>query len=104
MWKSMKFISSAIIVVAVLVSPLLVDGCAGAQEYTLTISVSGPGTASPVTSTHQPGTEVTIAAKASKGCEFVNWTGDVDTVADVNARITTITMDGDYSITANFAE
>ncbi len=33
---------------------------------------------------------------------FVNWTGNVSTVANVNAAVTTITMDGNYSIRANF--
>jgi len=33
---------------------------------------------------------------------FVDWTGDVGTVANVNAATTTITMNGDYTITANF--
>ena len=34
---------------------------------------------------------------------FVNWTGNVGTIANANAASTTITMNGDYSITANFA-
>jgi polyhydroxybutyrate depolymerase len=36
--------------------------------------------------------------------EFVNWTGDVSTVADVNSATTTITItpDDDYEIVANF--
>ena len=41
-------------------------------------------------------------AEAAEGFRFVNWTGDVETVADVNSASTTITMNGDYSITANF--
>ena len=41
-------------------------------------------------------------AVSSTGYRFVNWTGDVDTVADVNAAATTINMKGDYSIMANF--
>ena len=38
----------------------------------------------------------------SEGYRFVEWTGDVGTIADVYAATTTITMNGDYSITANF--
>jgi hypothetical protein len=45
-----------------------------------------------------------IAAEAEEDYHFVEWTGDVDTVADVYAASTTITMNGDYSITANFGE
>jgi hypothetical protein len=45
---------------------------------------------------------VGIAAEADGNYRFVKWTGDVGTVADVYAASTTITMKGDYSITANF--
>ena len=47
---------------------------------------------------------VNLVAEAAEGFRFVNWTGDVETVADVNSASTTITMNGDYSITANFEE
>jgi len=38
------------------------------------------------------------------GYQFVKWSGDVDTIGNVNAHLTTITMQGSYSITANFEE
>jgi uncharacterized protein YkwD len=41
---------------------------------------------------------------AASGYHFVDWTGDVGTVANVNAASTTITMNGAYSITAVFEE
>jgi len=41
-------------------------------------------------------------AEAEQDYRFVEWTGDVGTIADVYAAETTITMKGDYSITANF--
>jgi len=47
---------------------------------------------------------VGLAVEADEGYQFVEWSGDVDTVADVYAASTTITMNGDYSITANFEE
>jgi len=53
-------------------------------------------------STHQDGAVVYLVAESEDGYSFVEWTGDVDTVDDVNAAETTITMQGDYSITANF--
>ena len=54
------------------------------------------------TFTYAEGTQVNLGAYC-RGCnEFVNWTGDVDTVADAYDTDTTITMYGDYSITANF--
>jgi hypothetical protein len=45
------------------------------------------------------GTLVPIVAEPSANYAFVNWTGSV---ADVNSADTTITMDANYSITANF--
>jgi uncharacterized repeat protein (TIGR02543 family) len=53
--------------------------------------------------TYKPGTVVNLVASPAGGYRFVNWTGDVGTVANVSAAATTITMKGDYSITANFA-
>ena len=55
------------------------------------------------TFTRDAGTVVNLVAEAEEGYYFVKWTGDVDTIADVNAATTTITMNGDYTITANFA-
>ena len=85
-------------------------GCGGQEtpevtEYNLTISsteggsVTNPGEG---TSTHDEGEVVDLAADAEDGYEFVNWTGNVDTIYDVNAASTTIVMNDDYSITANF--
>jgi hypothetical protein len=45
---------------------------------------------------------VGLAAEAEEDYRFVEWTGDVGTIADVHTASTTITMNGDYSITANF--
>jgi len=50
------------------------------------------------------GTVVNLTAEAEDGYHFVNWTGDVSTIAEVNSRTTNITIQGAYSITANFAE
>ena len=87
-----------------------VIGCGGekvpeATEFTLTISstaggsVTNPGEG---TFTYEDGTLVNVVAEPEAGYYFVNWIGDVDTIANVNAVATTITMDGSYSITANF--
>ena len=48
------------------------------------------------------GTEVSLVAKPDEGRQFANWSGDVDTIDNVDAAQTTITMDSSYSITANF--
>jgi len=62
-------------------------------------SVSKPGEGIFI---HFAGTKVILVAEPDEGYQFVNWTGDVDTIADVNAAETLITMDGSYSIIANF--
>jgi len=77
------------------------------KEYDLTISstaggsVTAPGDG---TFTYIPGTGVNLVAEAEEGYRFVNWTGTVDTIADVEDASTTITMDDNYSITAHFEE
>ncbi len=63
-------------------------------------SVTDPGEG---TNTYDDGTVVALLAVPAGNFEFVNWSGDITTIANVNAAGTTITMDGDYSVTANFA-
>ncbi len=53
---------------------------------------------------YDTGTVVDLAAVAEDGYYFVNWSGDVGTVANVFAAATTVTVDADYSIVANFAQ
>jgi hypothetical protein len=74
-------------------------------SYDLTVaSTDGGVVTSPGedTFTYDCGTLVALVAAAEEGYYFVNWSGDVDTIANINAPTTTITMMGDYSITANF--
>jgi hypothetical protein len=52
--------------------------------------------------TYDGGEVVNLVAKANKGYQFVNWAGNVHTIADVNTASTTITMNDDYSVIANF--
>jgi len=54
------------------------------------------------TFTYDCGTVVDLVATPASGYRFVNWTGNVGTIANVSAASTTITMNGHYSITANF--
>jgi uncharacterized repeat protein (TIGR02543 family) len=76
-------------------------------EYSLTItsteggSVTTPGEA---VFTYDEETVVRLVAEAGEGYRFVNWTGNVGTIADVNAAITTITVNDDYAISASFEE
>jgi len=77
-----------------------------AYLQTLTISSTGGGsvrTPGEGTFTYDSGTEVELAAVTGFFHHFDEWTGDVGTIADVNSATTTITMNGDYSITANFS-
>ncbi|GAG56085.1 unnamed protein product, partial [marine sediment metagenome] len=75
-------------------------------QYNLTItstaggSVTTPGEG---TFTYNSSEVVALVAAADTGYSFVNWTGNVGTIADVNSATTNITMSGNYSITANFA-
>ena len=50
------------------------------------------------------GQTVNLVAESEEDYKFVRWTGDVKTIDDVHAAETTITMNGDYSITASFKE
>jgi len=95
----------------------------GAIEYTLTISSTeggdsscvpsigctcGEGTGSsgglpvPEECVCTEGTEVTIVATPDPDYRFIGWTGDVETISNVTADTTTITMNGDCQVTANF--
>ena len=51
---------------------------------------------------YDEGTTVDLVAAPDAGYRFVEWTGDVNTIADVNAASTNITMNGSCSIMANF--
>ena len=83
-------------------------GCAGEEmaKYNLAISSTEGGsvtTPGEGTHTYEAGMVVDLVAEPDEAYHFVNWTGDVSTVANVNSASTTITMNDDYSITANFA-
>jgi hypothetical protein len=79
-------------------------GLTGTRDLTISStaggSVTSPGEG---TFTYDVLTVVNIVAEAEDNYHFVNWTGDVEAIANVDAALTTITIYGDYSITANFA-
>jgi chaperone required for assembly of F1-ATPase len=62
-------------------------------------SVAEPGAGMHI---YKAGEVVFLVAEAEEDYQFVKWTGDVDAISDVDAATTNITMDGSYSITANF--
>jgi len=70
-----------------------------ANAYTLSISAAnGAVTASPSQATYTHGEVVTLTATPSTGYSFSSWSGD----ASGTAGSTTVTMDGDKSVTAAF--
>jgi len=76
-----------------------------AYLYTLEISSTGGGSVvipGEGTFTYEPGTKVDLIAITDTFYNFVQWTGDVGTITDVNSAATNITMNDDCSIMANF--
>jgi hypothetical protein len=96
----------AFLITAVLMVALA--GCAAAAvQYSLTISNTEGGevtTPGEEITTYYDGEVVSLIAVAENGYRFVEWTGNVSTIADVDAAATTITMNDNYSIVANFYE
>jgi hypothetical protein len=81
-------------------------GCTQPVQYNLTISTTEGGeitTPGHGTFSYEEGTVVPLVAFPYIGYRFINWTGDVSTVDDLNAASTTITMNGHYEVIANFA-
>jgi formylglycine-generating enzyme required for sulfatase activity len=67
-------------------------------------SVTSPGIGA---FTYGPGTSVALVANPQAGYEFVNWTGsavEAGKVANPNASSTTVTVDANYAVVANFAK
>jgi hypothetical protein len=64
-------------------------------------SVTTPGEG---TFSYPLGTEVSLVAEAASGYQFFYWSGDVYTFADIDDSTTTIIMNGDYSIIADFGK
>lgn len=69
------------------------------NTYTLTLSaVNGTVTATPVKANYTHGETVTLQAVPNTGYHFTEWTGDLTS----SSNPTTVTMDGDKTVTANF--
>ena len=70
------------------------------NTYTLTVNAAnGTVTKLPDQTTYDHGTVVQLTAAPATGYHFVNWTGD----ASGTDLTTSVTMDGNKSVTANFA-
>lgn len=99
----MRRVGILVIVVA------LIAGTAGcgsppAKHYLIVVSTEGGNVALPGEDAflYNEGTVVNLVAQADEGCHFVSWTGNVSTIANVEAATTTITMNDNYLICAIF--
>jgi hypothetical protein len=104
-----KLLHSMTRIVVLLIIVALIGGMLGcgpsASSYNLAISSTAGGsvtTPGEGTHTYDAGVVVDLVAEADAGYQFLNWTGSVGTVGDRNAAVTTIKMNSNYSITANF--
>ena len=73
--------------------------------YDLTIdSTAGGSVTSPGEGTfrYEEGRVIDLVAEAEQGYQFVGWSGDVGTIADTDNAVTSITVNGDYAIVAQF--
>jgi len=74
-------------------------------EHTLTVSSAGNGvviTPGEESFNYTAGSMIHLVAKPDESYDFVNWTGDVGAIFNVNDPTTIITMNDNHSITANF--
>jgi uncharacterized repeat protein (TIGR02543 family) len=71
---------------------LIIDSTAGG-------SVTAPGEG---TFRYEDGTVVNLVAEAEQGYQFVGWSGDVGTIATIDNPVTSITVNGDYTVAAEF--
>ena len=81
----------------------MMAGCTG--QYNLSISSTRGGTVTTPGEgifSYDPGTVVDLVAVPAAGYRFANWAGSVDTIADVNAATTTITINSSYHVIARF--
>jgi hypothetical protein len=85
-----------------------IAGCddGGNNSYTLTITCTGGGSVTNPgegTFAYDEGTVVNLAATADDGYGFQGWTGNTEGIADPYSDATTIVLNQNCSITANFA-
>ena len=99
----MKILGIALVVLALIMGMMSCRPVPLQQDLTILSTVGGnvitPGEG---TFTIDYGTVVELVAEDEDNYYFVQWTGDVGTIADVESASTTITIEGDYTITAEF--
>lgn len=72
------------------------------NDWTLTVNDDGNGTATG-SGTYTDGNLAPIVATPAEDYYFTVWSGDINSISDINAASTTILMDANYTITANFS-
>lgn len=97
----MKRVSVFLIAVALIAG---MAGCAPIQHQLTIFSTAGGSVITPGegTFTYDEGKVVRLVARSALGYAFVGWSGDVAAINTVKSFSTTITINGDCSITANF--
>lgn len=106
-WKRMhpETILSILLIMVALIAAIVRCGGGGVARFDLAISstiggnVTAPGEGN---FAYDAGTVVTLSAAADIDWRFVEWSGDVGSVADVHDASTNITMHDDYFVIANF--
>ena len=97
----------AVVAILLLVAVFVVGApeCEDTNSYQLSISsTAGGSVTSPGEGTfnYAAGTVVELVAMPDDGYEFRGWVGDAGQIANRNSPSTTITVDGNHSITAEF--
>jgi hypothetical protein len=96
---------------ALLVAMALISGTgprgqtAASPTYILTLaSTTGGNVTTPGAGNfaYYEGTVITLVATPHAGYHFVDWIGNVSTISSVKRPVTSIAVNGDYSIMANF--
>jgi len=101
--KKLIGIIGACVIVAIVV---VIIATRPTPTYTLSLNVSpsGAGSVSPSGGQYASGVQITLTASPASSYQFSNWTGDVDTVANVSALSTTITIKRNCAVVANFEQ
>jgi hypothetical protein len=106
-WLSLGAFSNPISLPAYSITTISFDVSTGPQQTLSISSTEGGSVTTPGEGSfpYAQGTNATIIATADSSYHFVNWTGsavDAGKVADPNAASTTVLMDANYAVVANF--
>lgn len=100
--RYVAIVSIALVAVALIAGMV---ACARGESYVLAItSTEGGSVTTPGEGmfTYDEGTVVVLTAEAEEGYRFVEWTGDLDSIDNVDSAVIGIRMHDNRFITANF--